>query len=135
MPLPTGNSAGVRSVVTEFLAAMTHGQARFQDFARIARALEGSGRGGASAHDRIAASLRPARAVPQPSQALDLPMTTPSKRRPGFLAVAEVAQTLRVSVKTVRRWIEQGELRVHRLGRQLRISEEDLSAFINRGRV
>lgn len=57
------------------------------------------------------------------------------KRRPGFLAVAEVAQTLRVSVKTIRRWIEQGDLHVHRLGRQLRISEQDLSAFINRGRV
>ena len=62
-------------------------------------------------------------------------MTTQPKRRPGFLGVAEVAETLGVSVKTIRRWIEQGELRVHRLGRQLRISDEDLAAFISRARV
>jgi excisionase family DNA binding protein len=60
---------------------------------------------------------------------------TSHDRRPRILAVADVAHRLDVSTKTVRRWIEQGDLRVHRLGRQLRISEEDLSAFINRGRV
>jgi excisionase family DNA binding protein len=56
-------------------------------------------------------------------------MTAPT-RLPRFLSVHEVHEQLGVSAKTVRRWIERGELHVHRLGRQLRISEEDLAAFI-----
>lgn len=61
-------------------------------------------------------------------------MTLPPSRLPRLLALKDVAQMLQVSVKTVRRWIEQGELRIHTLGRQLRVSEEDLSAFINKRR-
>ena len=56
---------------------------------------------------------------------------TPAK--PGLsrlLSPADVAGLLQVSIKTVRRWIEAGELRVHALGRQLRVSEDDLSAFV-----
>ena len=45
-------------------------------------------------------------------------------------AVDDVAEQLGVSTKTVRRWIAAGDLPVHRLGRQLRISEADLVAFI-----
>jgi excisionase family DNA binding protein len=30
----------------------------------------------------------------------------------------------------VRRWIESGELHVHRFGRRVRIADEDLAAFI-----
>ncbi|MBV9785159.1 MAG: helix-turn-helix domain-containing protein [Acidisphaera sp.] len=33
--------------------------------------------------------------------------------------MSEVAGRLRMSTRTVRRWIERGELRVHHLGRQL----------------
>jgi excisionase family DNA binding protein len=45
-------------------------------------------------------------------------------------AVDAVAEQLGVSTKTVRRWIAAGDLPVYRLGRQLRISEADLAAFI-----
>ena len=45
-----------------------------------------------------------------------------------------VAEQLGVSTKTVRRFIAAGDLPVHRLGRQLRISEADLTAFIARKR-
>jgi excisionase family DNA binding protein len=55
----------------------------------------------------------------------------PSSRAPRYLSVSNVAVELGVSVKTVRRWIERQELHVYRLGRQLRISEEDLLAFTN----
>jgi len=48
--------------------------------------------------------------------------------------VSEVAELLQVSTKTVRRWIERRELRTHRLGRQLRVSEEDLAAFLGQRR-
>lgn len=51
--------------------------------------------------------------------------------RPGrFLSVAGIAQQLLVSTKTIRRWIAHGELHVHRVGRQLRVAEEDLNAFL-----
>ena len=53
---------------------------------------------------------------------------------PDFLTVDQVANHLRVSVKTVRRWVQSGELIHHRFGRQLRISEIDLQAFIDAGR-
>jgi excisionase family DNA binding protein len=47
-----------------------------------------------------------------------------------FYSIDAVAELLGVSTKTVRRWIAAGDLPVHRLGRQLRISEADLAAFI-----
>ena len=52
-------------------------------------------------------------------------MALASPRLPTLLDLPRVADTLDVSVKTVRRWIERDELRVHRVGRQLRVSEED----------
>ena len=61
-------------------------------------------------------------------------MRPPPSRLPRLLPLDEVAQTLHVSIKTVRRWIKQGALRAHQFGRQLRIAEEDLAAFINRAR-
>src|SRR4051812_46620963 len=49
---------------------------------------------------------------------------------PKFLTIPDVAELFKVSTKTVRRWIEDDELVVHRFNRQLRISERDLSIFI-----
>ena len=62
------------------------------------------------------------------------PQLTTASRLPRLLAVGEVAELLQVSSKTVRRWIERQELRTHRLGRQLRVSEEDLAAFLGQRR-
>jgi len=53
---------------------------------------------------------------------------------PRLLVLRDVARTLQVSIRTVRRWVELGDLRVHKLGRQLRVSEEDLVAFISKRR-
>ena len=53
---------------------------------------------------------------------------------PRLLAVTEVPELLQVSSKTVRRWIERRELRTRRLGRQLRVAEEDLAAFLGQRR-
>ncbi len=44
--------------------------------------------------------------------------------------IPEVADVLRVSTKTVRRWIAAKELPAHRLGRQWRITTEDLQKFL-----
>ena len=51
-------------------------------------------------------------------------------RLPRLFTIRQVAEHLSISDKTVRRWVEDGSLVVHRIGRQLRISEEDLAAFI-----
>ncbi len=57
------------------------------------------------------------------------PTTNEETTRP-LLTISEVAEFCRVSTRTVRRWIERGELAAHRLGRQVRISEKDLRAFL-----
>jgi excisionase family DNA binding protein len=53
---------------------------------------------------------------------------------PRLLSTAAVAARLDVSQKTVRRLIENGQLPIHRIGRQVRISEPDLAAYIARSR-
>jgi excisionase family DNA binding protein len=53
---------------------------------------------------------------------------------PRLLSVAMVATPLGVSTKTVRRLIQDRQLPSHRIGRQIRISETDLVAFIARSR-
>jgi excisionase family DNA binding protein len=52
-----------------------------------------------------------------------------------FYTVAEIADMLVVSLRTVRRWIAEKELLAHKFGRQVRISEIDLRAFLERRRV
>jgi excisionase family DNA binding protein len=47
-----------------------------------------------------------------------------------FFTVAEVAERLEVSTRTVRRWIASGKLVAHHFGRAVRIAESDLKAFI-----
>ena len=48
-----------------------------------------------------------------------------------LLTIRDVAKRCRVDEKTVRRWIDRGELAAHKLGRQWRISERDLRKFLN----
>jgi excisionase family DNA binding protein len=52
----------------------------------------------------------------------------PSKQQ--FFTVNTVAQRLDVSARSVHRWIANGELIVHRIGRAVRVSEADLKAFL-----
>ena len=56
-------------------------------------------------------------------------------RLPRLLSIEDVAKALQVSKQTIRRWITGAELRSHRLCRQIRISEEDLAAFLGRRRA
>jgi excisionase family DNA binding protein len=51
-----------------------------------------------------------------------------------FFTVAEVAEFVGVSVRTVRRWIKSGELVAHHIGAVVRIAQSDLKAFIGRHR-
>jgi excisionase family DNA binding protein len=47
-----------------------------------------------------------------------------------FFTIAEVAERLHVSARTVRRWIEAGDLVAHRIGGIVRVAESDLRAFL-----
>lgn len=57
-------------------------------------------------------------------------MRHPTDRLGSFLSTREVASRLGVSSKTIGRWVQRGELRAHHLGRQIRVSEEDICAFL-----
>ena len=54
----------------------------------------------------------------------------PASTIPQMYSVEEIASQLNISQKTVRRWVDAGQLHIHRLGRQIRITQEDLSAFL-----
>ena len=47
-----------------------------------------------------------------------------------FFTITEVAECVRVAPRTVRRWIKAGDLVVHRVRGAVRISEDDLRAFL-----
>lgn len=58
-------------------------------------------------------------------------MPIPSKAKPPvFYSLRQAAGALAVSPKTVRRRIKEGALRAHRVGGQLRISDEDFRTYI-----
>ena len=56
----------------------------------------------------------------------------PSNR---LLTIRDVADLAGVSIMTVRRWIDEHGLQIHRLGRLVRISHGDLAAFLASRRV
>lgn len=47
-----------------------------------------------------------------------------------LLTLQQVADRLQVSISTVRRLVDAGELRTVRIGRNLRVRPEDLAAYI-----
>jgi len=56
------------------------------------------------------------------------PASAPSISGP-LLTITVVAKRLDVSSKTVRRLIKNKAIAIHRIGRQIRISEADLTAY------
>jgi excisionase family DNA binding protein len=50
--------------------------------------------------------------------------------QPALQSISTIAQRLNVSDKSVRRYIERGLLPAYKIGGQIRISEEDLLAFL-----
>jgi excisionase family DNA binding protein len=49
-----------------------------------------------------------------------------------FYTIAQIADFLAVSARSVRRWIVAGDLFAYKFGRQVRISENDLRVFLER---
>ena len=47
-----------------------------------------------------------------------------------FYTIAQIAECVGVSTRTVRRWIEKGLLVAHRISGLVRISDADFQAFL-----
>ena len=54
----------------------------------------------------------------------------PEHSLPILFTLEQTARHLQASTKTIRRWIDAGELVAHKIGGQWRISEPDLQTFI-----
>lgn len=48
-----------------------------------------------------------------------------------FFTIHEIAELLKISEATVRNRIHEGDLRAIRFGREFRVAEKDLEAFVN----
>lgn len=60
-------------------------------------------------------------------------MPKPGKTVPTLdrlLTIQDIADRCQVATKTVRRWIDAGELAAYKLGRQWRIADKDLKHFM-----
>ena len=51
------------------------------------------------------------------------------------LTIAEIAESLRVSNRTVRNWIDSGKLKAFKFGLQYRVNKEDFEEFIKNSEV
>ena len=49
---------------------------------------------------------------------------------PKLYTIKAVAESVNVSSRTVRRWIENGDLAVHRVDSVVRVADDDLRAFL-----
>ena len=65
------------------------------------------------------AAFRPSRGHPRSGSGL-----------PKYYTIKVVAEALDVAPRTVRRWIANGDLVVHRVGGVVRVAEGDLRAFL-----
>ena len=52
-----------------------------------------------------------------------------------ILTIKQVAERLKVSERTIRNWIDKGDLKAYRFGLQYRIDETDLQTFIQNSKV
>jgi excisionase family DNA binding protein len=63
-------------------------------------------------------------------------MKTENSKKMKCYTIAQIAEFVEVSTRTVRRWIAEGLLVAHRINGLVRISEADFQAFLagHRGR-
>jgi len=63
------------------------------------------------------------------------PTAAPRRGSTRLFTIPQVADEAQVSVKTIRRRINAGDLIAHRIGKSLRITEDDFRAFLNKNRT
>lgn len=61
-----------------------------------------------------------------------MPKSLPQPRAPRLFSLEEAAVELGVSVRTVARWIGNGEIQSEKVGRLRRIDASQLEKFLNR---
>jgi len=52
-----------------------------------------------------------------------------------YYTLAEIAQRLKVSYRTVYRWVQAKELAAYKLGTEWRVAESDLQAFLESRKI
>jgi excisionase family DNA binding protein len=52
-----------------------------------------------------------------------------------YYTLAEIAQRLKVSYRTVYRWVQAKELPAYKLGTEWRVAESDLQAFLQARKI
>lgn len=79
-----------------------------------------------------ATGAKPDCLVHQIPEGVAMPTRSPAKADlpHRLLTIQDVADILQVSQRSVRRWIDAGDLVAHRIGRQWRVGQGDLETFI-----
>ena len=75
-------------------------------------------------------TFSPPRPGTRPERAPAAPAAIPRRPSPTLLTIPDVARRLIASIWHVRRLIARGELPVHRFGRLVRVSEDDLARLV-----
>lgn len=58
-------------------------------------------------------------------------MVTNKSKEKDFYLVSELADSLRVSLMTVYRYIKSGKIKAHKIGKEFRISKAEFERFLN----
>jgi excisionase family DNA binding protein len=58
--------------------------------------------------------------------------TTKEESKPQYLSLQEMAKQLKVSERTIIRWVRSGELRAFRLGHVTRVTKEDFEKCLKK---
>jgi excisionase family DNA binding protein len=56
----------------------------------------------------------------------------PAKKESPFYTTKELADFLKLSPRTIQRWIDEGQLPAYRFGRKYRVRGEDINEFLDR---
>jgi len=52
-----------------------------------------------------------------------------------FHTTRQIAKLLDLKTVTIRRWIQKGQLKAYKLGKEMRISKKDFESFLNERRI
>ncbi|HUS60601.1 MAG TPA: helix-turn-helix domain-containing protein [Acidimicrobiales bacterium] len=62
-------------------------------------------------------------------------MTIPDDTAPRWMSSAEAASYLGITIRTLYRFIDQGELPAYRFGRVIRLKQQEVETFITASRI